>query len=228
MFSHNLFYTFILCNILHNNLENKYFSKIKNYSRKPWKQQAGKSGKLSENYERHGAARYSPRRASPTHIVLSWVKSYYRSYYSSQEHCSWSCFFFKRHLNESECRFINEKWEIIPESGVPTGKQICFFELCIYLCLALFFFHILKLILVCVRCVPITNLKESVLSKWVTETELRSSGLAARHLTSILDILFTQKITCDSLLFSFWKKSQSLVSCVYKTDVIQEAKDGLR
>lgn len=140
MFSHNLFYTFILCNILHNNLENKYFSKIKNYSRKPWKQQAGKSGKLSENYERHGAARYSPRRASPTHIVLSWVKSYYRSYYSSQEHCSWSCFFFKRHLNESECRFINEKWEIIPESGVPTGKQICFFELCIYLCLALFFF----------------------------------------------------------------------------------------
>lgn len=144
MFSHNLFYTFILCNILHNNLENKYFSKIKNYSRKPWKQQAGKSGKLSENYERHGAARYSPRRASPTHIVLSWVKSYYRSYYSSQEHCSWSCFFFKRHLNESECRFINEKWEIIPESGVPTGKQICFFELCIYLCLALFFFSHFK------------------------------------------------------------------------------------
>lgn len=111
MFSHNLFYTSILCNILHNNLENKYFSKIKNYSGKSWKQQAGKSGKLSENLplpqlwssqvltkESHSSSHLSKLSKVLLQILLQFSRTLLLV-----------MLLFKRHLNESECRFINEK-----------------------------------------------------------------------------------------------------------------------
>lgn len=116
----------------------------------------------------------------------------------------------------------NNTWEW----GSQGKTDMLFWTLYLFMS-TLFFFHILKLILVCVMCVRVTNLQQSVLSKWVTEIELRSSVLAVSHLTSILDILFTQQ---NKLWFSsiFFLRKISLSWAAYKTDVIQEAKEGLR